>query len=294
MRIGARGSDLAQVQARMIESMLNQAGFETEMIIISTHGDRVLDRPLNQLGTQGVFTKEIEDALVQDLIDLAVHSFKDVASVQPGGLEIVAVTEREDCADLLIARPECCIAGEYFLPLRNKATVGTSAVRRSTQLKALRPDLEVLDLRGNVPTRLDKLRQKEYDAILLASAGVNRLQLNLSEFSVFRLDPQKFLPSPGQGALAIEMRVNDPFKAKVQSCLHHEATHQATVIERGLLKCFGGGCSLPLGAWAHVENEEWRLQAFWGGGFKPKWTSDIGTDTGKLVSEAFNELSLSS
>jgi len=293
MRIGARGSDLAQVQARMIEAMLNQAGIATTMVVISTHGDRVLDVPLSQLGTQGVFTKEIEDALLGNQIDLAVHSFKDVASIQPDGLEIVAVTEREDSADLLIIAPEKFLDNGEFLPVSPNSVVGTSAVRRSSQIKAIRPDLEVRDLRGNVPTRLEKLYQGKYDAIFLASAGVNRLRIDMPGYRVIRLDPSKFVPSPGQGALAIEMRSDDPFVSRVRECLHHEPTNQATSIERALLKRFGGGCSLPLGASVQVQDGNWTLRAFWGGGSNPRWTTQTGVHGVELVENAFNALSAS-
>jgi len=287
MRIGARGSDLAQRQARMIESRLNLEGIETEMIIISTHGDRVLDVPLNQLGAQGVFTKEIEDALIAGRIDLAVHSFKDVATVQPGGLEIVAITEREDCADLLLIRPEMSFDEDAFIPVKPDSTVGTSAVRRSIQLQALRPDLRLKDLRGNVPTRLDRLHNREYDAIFLAAAGVNRLGLDLSGLNVVRLDPARFVPSPGQGALAIEMRCGDPLVSRIRKCLHHEATATATVIERGLLKLFGGGCSLPLGVWATPNPDGWSVSAFWGDTSMPQWANRTGSNIDEIINELF-------
>ncbi len=292
MRIGARGSDLAQAQARMIESHLNAAGFKTEMIIISTLGDRIQDVPLNQLGAQGVFTKEIEEALYANKIDLAVHSFKDVATLQPDGLKIVAVTERENCADLLIIRPDKFNDSDEFIKIIQNGVVGTSAVRRSTQIKALRPDLQVKDLRGNVPTRLDKLYQGYYDAIILANAGVNRLGLNLSAYKVVRLEPEMFVPSPGQGALAIEMRSDDPFIPDVKKILNHEMTAEATVIERALLTKFGGGCSLPLGAWASRVSNEWMLYAFWGGSSKPAWTMHSGTDELDLVERAYKALML--
>ncbi len=291
MRIGARGSDLAQVQARMVESRLNDAGIKTEIVVISTHGDRTLDLPLHQLGFQGVFTKEIEEALLAYQIDLAVHSFKDVASLQPDGLEIVAVTEREDCADLLIIRSDKYLDDAEFLPVARNAVVGTSAVRRATQVKALRPDLEVRDLRGNVPTRLEKLAKGQYDAIFLASAGVNRLGLSLDAYRVVRLDPSRFVPSPGQGALAIEMRSADPLKDQVKTILHHERTAQAARIERALLKKFGGGCSLPLGAWAESNADVWRLHAYWGGGTQVAWTVQDGVDEGDLVELVHKSLS---
>lgn len=276
MRIGARGSELAQTQARMVETILNNAGIATSMIVISTHGDRVLDAPLNQLGAQGVFTKEIEEALLAREIDLAVHSFKDVASVQPDGLEIAAITCREDPSDLLVIHPDKYL--EYSdIALKPNSIVGTSAVRRASQITALRPDVIIRDLRGNVPTRIDKLLQGQYDAIFLAKAGVDRLGISLNQLKVIRLDPARFIPSPGQGALAIEMRSNDPLKERVQDLLNHPETAMATFLERNLLKKFGGGCSLPLGAWAEPFSGQWRLHSYWGGGDRPNWITKTGS-----------------
>ncbi len=262
IRIGARGSKLALWQANWVAGELQRNGFETDLKIISTHGDRVTDRPLNQLGVQGVFTKEIEEALLSDQIDLAVHSFKDVASEQPDGLEIIAVTEREDASDMLIIHPVFFDASQS-IPVAIGSVVGTSAVRRISQLKALRSDLVFQDLRGNVPTRLDKLANGDYGCIFLAQAGINRLEIDLSSFKVHVFAPTTFIPSPGQGALAIEIRSDFSEKERIKTILNHDETALATQVERHLLAKFGGGCSLPLGAYAYQTEGTWDMFAFW-------------------------------
>ena len=289
--IGARGSELAQVQVRWVSSILERAGLTLKSTIIKTHGDMVLDRPLAELGIQGVFTKEIEEAMLRREIDLAVHSFKDVAIDRPKGLKIVAITEREDPADLLVIdKSQLDTDGDLF-PLKPNAIVGTSAIRRARQLLALRQDLEIRDLRGNVPTRLKKLASKEYSAIFLASAGVERLGLDLSEFHVERLEPKAFIPSPAQGALAIEMRVDDSRIELISRVLNHESTAQAVQLERGLLSKMGGGCTLPLGAYAEHEDEIWTLHCFWGDDISnPLWRTASNTDPSKLISTVIASL----
>lgn len=289
MRIGARGSDLAQYQARWVAEILSRDGIDSEQVIIETHGDRFLDKPLDQLGVQGVFTKEIEDALASEEIDLAVHSFKDIATQQPPGLKIVAITRREDPAELLLVRKEVLDSNGSRVPLSTGAVVGTSAVRRERQLLAWRPDLEVRSLRGNVPTRLEKLAQGDYDAIYLAAAGVQRLGLDLTRFEVVRFDPTSFIPCPGQGALAVEMREHDPLAARVRELLNHPETEHATAIERQLLTHFGGGCSLPLGAYTEPAGADWHLAGFWGGAGGPIWDAVTGPET-ELVAKLHDRL----
>lgn len=273
MRIGARGSDLAQWQARWVADKLAAAGIATEQVIIKTTGDRVQDRPLHQIGVQGAFTAELEVALAEDRIDLAVHSFKDMALLQPNGLEVVAVSERADPADWLVLRNDRVDPGRGEIPLPQAAVVGTSAIRRGSQLQALRPDVTLKDLRGNVPTRLGKLADGMYDAIFLAAAGTKRLDLDLTEFHVVELDPARFIPSPAQGALAVEMRADDPRCGEVKAAVHHPLTAVAVKAERALLKGYGGGCSLPLGGHAVQENGVWTLHGFWGGDGGPAWES---------------------
>ena len=264
MIIGTRGSELARTQANTVAAALKKKmGVAAQVKIISTQGDRVTDRPLRELEGRGYFTKEIEDALLGRTVDIAVHSFKDMPSKAPDGLAVSAVSEREDPADLIIIRSEAYDESAGEIPVRSGATVGTSAVRREAQLRALRPDVKSKDLRGNVPTRVTKLANGQYDAIFLASAGVRRLELDLSKFEVVRLDPARFVPSPGQGALAIQMRKDDPRFADVHQALNDELTATATTIEREVQRLFGGGCSLPLGVFARMEDGYWQVSGFW-------------------------------
>ncbi|NQU06160.1 MAG: hydroxymethylbilane synthase [Calditrichaeota bacterium] len=291
MKIGTRGSRLALVQTTAVASFIEQRlGITPEITVIKTQGDRINDRPFSDMEGRGFFTKEIEEALLSCKIDVAVHSFKDVPSVLPDGLAIVAVTQREDPADLLIIRPEAINKGQE-IPLKSGVSVGTSAVRRSVQLKALRPDIEIKDLRGNVTTRLQKLENGVYDAIFLAAAGVNRLGIAIDEFIVERLTPTVFIPSPGQGALAIQMRADDVNYEKIHSLLHDENTGEATNIERDVMVRFGGGCGLPLGVYAFNDEKEWNLHGFWGeSSDHPTWADVKGDQTSELISELYRKL----
>ena len=266
MRIGARGSALAQWQANWVAGRLNSAGIETGQVIIHTHGDQVLDRPLRDLGVQGVFTKEIENALMDNRIDIAVHSYKDMPLVQPDGLAIIAVSPREDPSDMLVINRSAYDVTAPYFPLREGSIVGTSAVRRATQLQAYRPDLQSRDLRGNVQTRLRRLQDGEYSAIFLATAGVNRLDLKLDDFETAKLNSSFFVPSPAQGILAIEMRIDDPRAAIVRTLVNDETASQAVAFEREILRFFGGGCSQPLGVYARLEESQWHASLFWGNG----------------------------
>jgi hydroxymethylbilane synthase len=290
MRIGARGSDLAQWQAHWVGDRLTKAGIPVEQVIIKTHGDRVQDKPLHQLGVQGAFTKEIEEALLDGRIDLAVHSFKDMALKQPAGLEIVALSERADPSDLLIVHCDSVEEAGKAFPLAEGAVVGTSAVRRGSQLRALRPDVDLRDLRGNVPTRLDKLRRGDYDAIFLAAAGIERLGLDLTEFHVVRLDPWEFIPSPAQGVLAVEMRADDSAVGEVVKAVHHEESGRLANAERMLLRGFGGGCSLPLGGHARLSGGSWELKGFWGGDGGPRWETVTGEQPDTLADRLIQRL----
>lgn len=288
--LGARGSDLAQWQANWVAEQLRRAGYDVQSVVISTAGDRDREAPLNQLGATGVFVKELEEALLARQIDLAVHSLKDMSLDQPEGLTIAAISQRADPADLLIARPEVSIGHGPF-GIGENAVVGTSAVRRAVQLRALFPSVETVNLRGNVPTRLARLRDGKFDAIFLAAAGIKRLGIDLGDFSVRRLDPTSFLPSPGQGALAIEMRSDDPNCAEIHRIIDHETTAMAVTIERELLRRFGGGCSLPLGAYARIEGSEWVMGAFWGGDEScPVWLSDRDLNPEALPERIYRRL----
>jgi hydroxymethylbilane synthase len=293
MKIGTRGSELATTQTNYIGTLLQSALDEQiEITIIQTQGDRVTDRPLRELEGRGYFTKEIEEALLAGKIDMAVHSFKDMPSQSPEGLTVAAISEREDPADLLIMRSSAFDPAQGRIPLKPYAVTGTSAVRRSSQISAMRSDLITRDLRGNVPTRIAKLARGEYDAIFLASAGVRRLEEDLSSFKVVRLEPEWFVPSPGQGALAVQMRSDDPRLSLVRAKITHDATSTATLIERRLQARFGGGCGLPLGAYAHHVKERWHVYGFWGGDARaPRWDSVQGTEPDSLADELFTKLS---
>jgi hydroxymethylbilane synthase len=249
--IGSRGSLLALWQARHVQAALLAKGLEARIEVIHTTGDKITDVPLAQLGaqtsTKGLFTKELEDALLDGRIDIAVHSLKDMPTDLPAGLTLVAVPEREDPYDALI--------GLTLEDLPTGARVGTSALRRQAQLLNLRPDLIVEPVRGNLDTRLRKLAEGQYGAILLACAGLNRL--GWQDKIAQRLSASLMCPAVGQGALAIEAREGN-YMAQV---LEHPPTRRAITAERACLREFGGGCQIPLGAYARVSGEEIHLQA---------------------------------
>ena len=292
MIIGTRGSDLATTQTNTVAAFIaERLGCELQIKIIQTLGDRVTDRPLREIEGIGYFTKEIEEALLARDIDLAVHSFKDMPSKAPEGLALAAISVREDPADLLIVRPDAFDPKQGRLPVAQGAIVGTSAVRREHQVRALRPDLVTRDLRGNVPTRIAKLAAGQYDAIFLASAGIRRLHLDLSSLKVARLDPTWFVPAPGQGALAVQMRADDPQLAAVREALNDSTTAVATSIERRIQARFGGGCGLPLGAYAYHDEDDWHAHGFWGEDIStPVWAPVHGDDPVLLADELYDSL----
>jgi len=255
LRIGTRGSLLAKWQAEFVRKQLfAAAGVETEIVIIKTAGDKLQGAPLSQIGGKGVFVKELEEALLEETIDLAVHSVKDVPTDVPSRLSFPAVCRRDDVRDCVVAANGTTIAN-----LRKGARVGTSSLRRQAQIRHMRQDLDVRDLRGNVDTRLRKVESGEYEAILLAKAGLDRL--GLSQRITEILDPEQFLPAVGQGAIAIQCRVKDSEAADVVSRLDDVETRNAIVAERALLKAVEGGCQVPLGAWARVERDQLVMEA---------------------------------
>jgi hydroxymethylbilane synthase len=253
--IATRGSDLALWQARFVMERLQAAGQTCELNVIKTQGDRIQHLSLDKLEGKGFFTREIEDALLDGTADLAVHSHKDLPTESHPDLFISAVSDREDPSELLLIRPEAVDPARAF-SLRNGAVVGTSSARRKSQLLAYRGDLSLQDLRGNVPTRIRKLREGQYDAILLAAAGVERLGLDLSGLHASRLDPATFVPAPAQGVLAIQIRRTDEELARLLSVIHHPSTARTTAIERSVLNLFQGGCHMPVGAFATYREEE--------------------------------------
>ena len=259
LRIATRGSALALWQANHIRERLAQLhGIESELIRIRTSGDKFQGASVAQVseqaGTKGIFIKELEEALLAGTADLAVHSMKDVPTENPAGLVFPAITKREDVRDCLISRD-----GAKLKDLACGARVGTSSLRRQAQLRHHRPDLELLDLRGNVDTRLKKVAAGEFDAIVLATAGMNRL--GASDKITQILAPEVMLPAVGQGALGIETRADDHETLRLVAALDDPESHEAVTAERALLRELEGGCQIPLGAWARRENGELRLEA---------------------------------
>jgi len=257
VRIGSRGSQLALWQANHVAALLREQGHSVEIEIIKTTGDKILDVALAKVGTKGMFTKEIEEALADRRVDLAVHSLKDVPTELQPEFELAAIMKREDPRDAFISVKYSAL-GE----LPKGAKVGTSSLRRQCQLKALRPDLEIFPLRGNVDTRLRKLESGEYDAIILASAGVHRLGLDKHVRS--SISPEVMCPAVGQGALAIEARAGDQQVLHYLAFLNHAETRAAVQCERALLGSMGGGCQVPIGAFAQVSAQGLRLRAMVG------------------------------
>ena len=248
--IGSRGSALALWQARFIASLLDESGFSTRIEIIKTTGDHLQTASLTQVGGKGLFTKEIEDALLAGAIDLAVHSLKDLPVELPAGLRIAAIPERENPFDALL--------GAKLQDLCAGARVGTSSGRRAAQLRRLQSDLDIQPIRGNVDTRLRKLNGGQFDAILLAVAGLRRLGFEDQIAHVF--SPREICPAPGQGALAIETRTSgDPYE--ICNRLNHAPTSEAVHCERAVLAGLGGGCQLPLGAFAEKTDNGLSIQA---------------------------------
>lgn len=254
LRIGSRGSQLALWQANHIAGRLRERGHGVEIEIIHTTGDKITDVALAKVGAKGMFTKEIEEALAARQIDLAVHSLKDLPTELAAQFEIAAIPAREDPRDAL-----CSAKYSDIDNLPRGARVGTSSLRREAQLKAMRPDLEVHPLRGNVDTRLRKLESGEYDAIILALAGLRRL--GKTELVRQILTIEVMCPAAGQGALAIETRAGDEDVHGALEFLDDAATRLETTCERALLKKLGGGCQVPIGANAKFSNGTLHLEA---------------------------------
>jgi hydroxymethylbilane synthase len=254
IRIGTRGSLLALQQSGMIGAAIEKLwpGVRVELRIIKTTGDRITDVPLASVGGKGLFVKEIEDALLAGEVDLAVHSMKDVPAELPEGLEIGITPEREDPRDVVIAQRAKSLAD-----LAKGASVGTSSLRRAAQVLCLRPDCRIETLRGNLDTRLRKLKEGRYDAIVLAAAGIHRMgwRERITEY----LDPSRFVPAIGQGALGIEIRGDDARIRAILAPLDHAETAAAVAAERSLLRVLEGGCQVPIGAHARVRGDELEL-----------------------------------
>jgi hydroxymethylbilane synthase len=272
LRIGSRGSPLALWQARSIAQALREIiGVEPEIIIIKTSGDKFQQTSFSQIGTKGVFIKELEDALLDERIDLAVHSMKDVPTEMPDGLAIAAIGKREDVRDALLSS-----IGATLASLPQNARVGTSSPRRQSQLLHARRDLRMLELRGNVDTRIEKLKRGDYDAIVLAKAGLDRLGLtaNISEV----LPHEVSLPAAGQGAIGIEARTADAETLRALAALEDPGSRSAVTAERSALAGLGGGCQVPIGAWGRIEHGELLLDVavLSADGAQRLWEKDSG------------------
>lgn len=252
IRIGSRGSDLALWQAHFVKDQLTELDHEVEIKIIVTKGDKIQDLSFDKIEGKGFFTKEIEESLLNNEIDLAVHSHKDLETTPPEGLVIGAVSYREDPKDILLIG-NSGFNDMMFLDLKENAVVGTSSARRQTQIRRLRPDIEIKDLRGNVPTRIQKLRDGQYDAIILAKAGVSRLKLDLGDIRVIDLEPTWFVPAPAQGVLGLQIRETDSELKEALGAIHHPEVAERIEIERGVLRLMDGGCQLPLGVYCLKE-----------------------------------------
>jgi hydroxymethylbilane synthase len=255
IRIGSRGSLLALWQAEHVRDRLLAGGHQAEIVVITTTGDRVLDRRLESVGGKGAFLKEIEEALLARGVDLAVHSLKDVPTALPEGLRLAAFLERADPRDALLSS-----SGRRLLELPAGSRIGTTSLRRQAQLRALRPDLVLADLRGNVDTRIRRLAEGRFDAILLAMAGL--LRLGRAGEVTEALDPATMLPAPGQGAIALECREDDRGVAEAVAPFDHPETARAVSAERAFLAALGGGCNVPLGAYATAHASRLHLRAF--------------------------------
>jgi hydroxymethylbilane synthase len=249
--IGSRGSALALWQAEWTRGRLESLGATCRIDIIKTTGDKITDVPLAKVGTKGLFTKEIEEALIEGRVDVAVHSLKDLPTALPAGLGLAAIPEREDARDALV--------GRRLADLETGARVGTSSLRRVAQLRAARPDLAIEPIRGNLDTRLRKLDEGRYDAIVLACAGLKRLgwQDRIADI----LTPEVMCPAVGQGALAVETRTDGGEAERICRKLDHADTRAAVTAERAVLAALGGGCQVPVGAHARVELDRLRLLA---------------------------------
>ncbi len=247
--IGSRSSDLALWQTNYVKREIEKNNPHIKVVtkLVSTKGDKILDVALSKIGDKGLFTKELEFELLQGSIDIAVHSLKDLQTAIPEGLKLAAVTKRHDVEDVLIARTH----GVTIKTLRNGAVVATGSLRRRSQLKYIRPDITVVDLRGNVPTRVQKFIDSDWDAVILARAGIERLKM-VKHISSY-IDTDEMIPAVGQGALGIETREDNKFADEIVQSIHDEKTFLAVSAERSFLRTLEGGCQVPIGALAELK-----------------------------------------
>ena len=265
--IGTRSSELALWQSMYVKESLEKRYRSVQIILkkIRTKGDKIVDVALSKIGDKGLFTKELESELLNGGIDIAVHSLKDLETAMPEGLKLAAVTKRHDVEDVLIARQQ----GDTIENLREGAVVATGSLRRKSQLKNLRPDITAVDLRGNVPTRIKKFIESDWDAIILARAGVERLGLSKYISSIIGTD--KMLPAVGQGAIGIQIKKGNKTAEEIVRSIHDEDTFLAVRAERSLLKSLEGGCQVPIGAYGEVKQNGLFISAM------------VGSLNGKIV-----------
>jgi len=293
--IGSRGSDLALYQANFIRDILVQEyKCNVQIKIIKTSGDKIDNLSFDKMEGKGFFTKELEEALLASEIDLAVHSLKDLMTTQPEGLKLGAAGYRADRREMLLIRPDAR-EGDGVIPVRDGGVLGTSSNRRKCQVAHFNRSLKIADLRGNVPTRVQKLRDGKYDAILAAAAGINRLELDLSDLEVVLLDAGQFLPAPAQGILGIQIREDDTMVEEVISKLGSPEAMTEANLERGLLKRFDSGCSLPLGVWSTRDEGGFKLKAVLGTREGEDWgelksVEVSGGEVDAIVNQAYHEL----
>jgi hydroxymethylbilane synthase len=249
---------LALWQANYVKDRLEELGYASELVEISTQGDKDRSSPFSGMSGSGFFTKAIEEALLAEEVDIAVHSHKDLETTATPGTRIAAIPQRAEPKDLLLVHP-AHKRKDPFLPIETNGVLGSSSPRRQEQIRMFRPDLRVEELRGNVPTRLEKLREEEYSAILIAKAGIDRLEIDVSEFEAVPLAPDRFISAPAQGALAVQIRESDEPTAEILEGIHDPSVAIPCRIERGILQRFRGGCQLPLGAFCREEGEHYRV-----------------------------------
>jgi len=254
-----------------VQNILSGKGFNSEIEIIKTKGDRVQDLSFDKMEGKGFFTKEIEDALLKDKIDLAVHSLKDLQTSQPASLVVAAVSDRAAVEDWVIMNPESSDKSRP-LQLAENATIGTSSARRKAQLLHFRPDLKIVDIRGNVQTRIRKIKDENLDGIILAAAGATRINVDLSEYHIYKCNPKEFVPAPAQGVLGLQVRAEDKELRSLLAQIHNNDVGERTNIERGVLKLLGGGCQTPLGVYCELDSDHnfhvWAAIA-------PSWNSPV-------------------
>jgi len=269
--IGTRGSKLALWQAHFTRDNLEKMGIEVEIKIIKTRGDKIQHLSFDKIEGKGFFTKELEDALLGGQVDLAVHSMKDLPTESPEGLSIAGVSYRENPADWLVINKGQEDTSKVY-QLKDNATVGTSSARRKAILLDIRPDINLKDIRGNVPTRLQKLKDGQFDAIILAAAGLTRLDLDMSDFVVVKLNTQEFVPAPAQGVLAYQTCTADIETRKIIKRLHNSEVAAVTNVERKVLNLLGGGCHMPLGVYCELDDK----------GYYHVWAAKAATWDGRV------------